>query len=420
VPGSIDPAALAADVATEPLGVELPGAAGGLRFEARVVTPEPEAAEAMEVRMWLRDAVGTPAVVPLDVTVAEADGALALTADHELPPGESPWRVVAVEVAQGRGWLAAELVLTGMHVLSTGDSGGSGTELVEPVPNVRLHPGAPGRTGVRSAMVWTAGGATPPRIPAVVTATFAEQLGLTEGDDVDVRFDGEGRTVAATVAAIVTALPSAGTGAGVLVSLDAAVDAASAMASATEVAGDVVTPPLADEVWAAGDEAAAPALGDALGAPVATVGSAASAVAGEVVTLWDAAALGGALLAGVALVALLAALTSQRAGEVLVLRALGVAPTAQARMRGVEATVVVVLGALLGAAGGVLLAALLVPRMAERAIPDVQLPPSLAFAPWPIVTALVAIGIALAVAVLGSSAAVRRQGASTRIEEAAP
>ena len=55
----------------------------------------------------------------------------------------------------------------------------------------------------------------------------------------------------------------------------------------------------------------------------------------------------------VALVALLTALTSQRAGEVLVLRALGIAATQQSRMRAVESGLVVVLAALLGTAGGV-------------------------------------------------------------------
>ncbi|MEV5069850.1 hypothetical protein MRBLMI12_001432 [Microbacterium sp. LMI12-1-1.1] len=418
VPGVMDPVTLAAEIAAPRLAVEMPDDATGLRFEARVSTSEPAAAEAMQVRVWLDDAAGVPVTVPLDVSVDEADGAFALTAAAELPRGEAPWRIVALEVGQGRGWPGAELLVTGMRMLSTGDDE---SELVTPVPHTRLHSAAPGGTAVRSAMVWTAGGETPPRIPAVVTDVFAEGLGLGVGDDVDVRIDGGGRTIAATVASIVAALPGAGAGAGVLVSLDAAIDAASATSVPDGSAdAEVVTPPLANEVWAAGDESAAAALSGALDAPVATVGSPASAVAGEVVTLWDAAAVGGALLAGVALVALLAALTAQRAGEVLVLRALGVPPTAQARMRGIEVVVVVVLGVVLGAAGGASLAALLVPRMAERAVPDVQLPPTLSFSPWPVVIALAVVGVALAVAVLGSWLAVRRQGSSTRIEEAAP
>ena len=418
VPGVMDPVTLAADIAAPRLAVEVPGDATGLRFDARVSTPEPAAAEAMEVRVWLDDAAGVPVAVPLDVSATEADGSLAVTAGAELPAGETPWRIVAVEIAQGRGWPGTELVVTGMRMLSTGEGA---SELVAPVPHARLHPAVPGGAAVRSAMVWTAGSATPPRIPAVVTDVFADELGLAVGDDVDVRVDGGGRTIAATVASIVTALPGAGTGAGMLVSLDAAVDAASATSAPDGSATDeIVTPPLANEVWAAGDESAAAALGRVLDAPVATVGSPASAVAGEVVTLWDAAAVGGALLAGVALVALLAALTAQRAGEVLVLRALGIPPTAQARMRGIEAVVVVVLGVVLGAGGGASLAAVLVPRMAERAVPDVQLPPTLSFSPWPIVIALAVVGLALAVAVLGSWLAVRRQGSSTRIEEAAP
>lgn len=418
VPGAVDPDALAAEVATPRLAAEVPAEATGLRFEARVSTTDPAAAAAMQVRAWVTDSAGVPAEMTLDVATAD-DGAITIVAQQALPGGTAPWRLVAVEVAQGRGFLGSELVLTGLRVLAT-EGAGEGAELVQPVPNVRLHPAAPGGSAVRSAMVWTAGGEDPARIPVVVTTAFADQLGLETGDEVDVRFDDGSRTIAATVAAVRDALPVAGAGAGVLASLDAVVEASSAMASLTSPsAGTDVTPPLANEVWAAGDDAAAARLADGLGATVATAGTPASAVAGEVVTLWDAAALGGAVLAGVALVALLAALTSQRAGEVLVLRALGVAPAAQARMRAVEAVVVVVLGALLGAAGGVLLAAVLVPQMAERAIPDAQLAPALAFSPWPIVGALVIVGVALAAAIAGSSAAVRRQGASTRIEEAA-
>jgi hypothetical protein len=428
VPGAVDPDALAEATGTPSLAAGLPAEATGLRFEASVATPTPAAAAAMQVRAWLTDATSTPVEVALDVTATDDDGAIAVVAQRALPAGTAPWRLVAVEVAQGRAFLGSELVLTALRVqATTGADGGAGGGEAEPiggvvpVESVRLHPAVPGGAAVRSAMVWTAGGEDPPRVPAVVTCAYAAQLGLESGDDVDVRFDDGARTVAVTVAAVTDALPLAGSGAGVLLSLDAMVDSASSTApAASPGAGSDVIPPLANQVWAAGDAGAAASLGEALGAPVATVGSPASAVAGEVVTLWDAAALGGAVLAGVALVALLAALAAQRAGEVLVLRALGVAPRGQARMRGVEAVVVVGLGAVLGVAGGALLAALLVPRMAERAIPDVQVAPALGFSPWPIAAALIVVGVALAVAIAGSSAAVRRQGASTRIEEAAP
>ena len=417
VPGAPDPGALAAEVETTRLAVELPPDATAVRFEARVVTPERGAAQAMEVRFWLDDGAGAPVAVPLDVSAEDADGALQVAGSADLPAGTTPWRIVAVEVAQGRGWLGAELVLTGMQVQSVA-ADDSPAELVEPLPNERLHPGASGGPAVRSAIVWASGGEAPPRVPAVVTAAFAEPLGLEVDDQVDLRFDGEGRTIAATVASIVSAMPGTGSGAGALVSLDAVVDSSSS--TSTTGGGPPTTPPLANEVWAAGDDTAAAALGEALDSPVATAGSAASAVAGEVVMLWDAAAIGGALLAGVALVALLAALTAQRAGEVLVMRALGVPPAAQARMRALEIALVVALATALGVIGGIVLAALLVPHLAQRAIPDAQLAPSLAFSPWPIVAAIAVIGVALAVVVLGSWLAVRQQGATTRIEEAAP
>jgi ABC-type antimicrobial peptide transport system permease subunit len=137
------------------------------------------------------------------------------------------------------------------------------------------------------------------------------------------------------------------------------------------------------------------------------------------VATWNTAAAGGALLAGVALVALLTALTSQRAGEVLVLRALGIAATPQSRMRAVETGLVVVLATVLGIAGGMLLAALLVPSLVERAVPAAQLTPALALDPWPLVIAALVVAAAWAGSAYGAALAVRRQATSTRLEEAA-
>jgi len=416
VPGAIGPDALAAAVAGDRLAVEVPGDATGIGFEASVWGADPAAAAAMAVRAWLDDGSGTPIALALEVTADEAEGAVRISAETDLPTGTAPWRLVAVEVAQGRAFPGAELVVTDMAVSAIG--GGGASPLAEPVPNTRLHGGAPGAPPVRSAIVWAAAGDAAPRVPAVVTTAFAEPLGLGLGDEVDVRFDGTGRTIPITVAGVTPALPGTGSGGGVLVSLDAMADAAASTSGAP--GAGVATLPVANRVWAAGDDAAGASLGEALGAPVATVGSVATALAGEVVMLWDAAAIGGALLAGVALVALFAALTSQRTGEVLVLRALGIPPRAQARMRSVEMLLVVLLAVVLGAVGGVALAALLVPHMAERAIPDAQLPPQLAFAPWPVVVALAVLGLALVAATLGALAAVRRQATSTRIEEAAP
>ena len=88
-------------------------------------------------------------------------------------------------------------------------------------------------------------------------------------------------------------------------------------------------------------------------------------------------------------------------------------------MRAVESGLVVVLAALLGITGGMLLAGLLVPSLVERAVPAAQLAPALALDPWPLVITVLVVAAAWAGSAFGASLAVRRQAASTRLEEAA-
>ena len=219
------------------------------------------------------------------------------------------------------------------------------------------------------------------------------------------------------VADIVEAIPGVGSGPGVLAPLDAISAAPLVTGTRTDSPPE---PPLGHQIWADGPPNAAAGLAESLGAQVTTPTDAASAVTAGLVTAWWACAIGGALLAGVALVALLTALTGQRAGEVLVLRAIGVPPRRQAGMRTVEASVVVALAAVLGAAGGLVLSWLVVPGLAEAAVPVTEVEAVLAVDPWPIVAAAAIVAAALVAFAVGGSAAVRRQGASTRLEEAAP
>ncbi|MGV9193868.1 FtsX-like permease family protein [Microbacterium sp. MC2] len=396
-------ATLTADLAHDPLWAVLPDEATGVRLTGTVTGPA-EAAAAATARAWVMDAAGTPASILLALTVDDR----AFTATGDLPEGEGPWTLTATEVARGNAYPWDRLIFTDLRLVAV--EGEAETELgLNAVPTASVHPPAAGAGGVRSALVWSAAGVQPSRVPAVVTSAFANRLGVADGDELDLRVDGSGRTVAATVVDVLPALPGIGSGPGVFVSLPGLVEASTPLGQADTAP----SPPLAGEVWAAGDRVA---LAAALDVPVAVPGSPAQAVARELAQLWRAAALGGAALTGVALVALLWSLTHRRGGEVLALRALGVAPQTQTRLRAVESGIVVLLSIVLGAVGGMGLAAVLIPPLAARTMIDRQVAPALAVDVGPIALTVAVLVVACAIAAVGVSAIVRAQGASTRVE----
>jgi hypothetical protein len=420
VPGAADPAGLAEKLAVESNAVAFPEEAIGLSVEAAVTAGDPDAAAATAVAAWMVADSGLPVLVPLQVSVASADDRQVMTAVGELPTGTDRWSLAAVEFARTSAQAGTDLIFTEIRIDAIADDG---TIPLGINPAAELHltmdrtSEAGYLAGVSSALVWSGGGPDPAPLPVAATTAFARPLGLGVGDRVDVRFAGTGRTVTVDVRAIDDALPGLGAGPGVLGPLAALVEnqLPSQVASGTPAA----TPPPPNELWAVGDGRAAASLARALAATVSTPADPSAVVTRWVVATWNTAAVGGALLAGVALVALLTALTGQRAGEVLVLRALGIPASQQSRMRAVETGLVVVLAVVLGIAGGVLLASLLVPSLVERAVPAAQLTPALALDPWPLVIAGLAVAAAWAGSAFGASLAVRRQAASTRLEEAA-
>lgn len=403
-------ASLAQTLPDDPQSIELAADATGIRLTGTLASAAPDAAAAVGGRAWVMDATGTPASVVLDVAVA-ADGTFTATGD--LPPGTAPWRLTAVEVAQGDGQGDATIIFTGMQLFAMTGTAAVALDATLP-PSATLNPPRGAVTAVRSVLVWSAAGAAAARIPVVVTDAFATPLAAAAGAELDLVVDGSGRRFAVVVADVVPALPGIGSGPGVFASLVSLVEGSTPLETAGELAP---SPPAADEVWAAGDAAA---LAGALGVPVAVPADPAEAVAAELATLWRAAAVGGAALAGVALVAFLWALAGRRAGEVLALRALGVEPRAQARLRAVESGLVIVLAAVLGVSGGLALAAVLVPRLVTRTIPDIQVAPTFVLDPVAVVATAGVLLVAFLVAAAGTAAAVRTQGGSTRVEEAAP
>jgi len=419
VPGVVDPAALAAVLAVESGSASLPDEATGLRLTATVTSTDPDAA-AVRVRAWVADATGAPMQLTLSrVTLEENAGGPGrrLTADGDLPDGAGPWRMLSIDVARDLRFPGVTVTLDGIAVAATAGEAELAIDVV-PTASVQLF-GFPG-SGVSEAIVWSGAGTVPDRTPAVVTSSLAGALALEVGGPLDVRFEGTGRTAALVIAGIVPAVAGAGTPDAVMVAYDVL---SQNFLNATRGSGPLPTVLPPDGVWAAGDAAAAEPLSDALGTPVRTPTDVAAAMTAGLIPVWFAAALGGAVLAGLALVALLTALAGQRAGEVLVLRALGIGVRRQSRMRLVEASVVVLLATVLGAAGGVALAWLAVPVMVEAAVPGAALAgsgPAVVFDALPIAVALVALAVAFVVAALSSAATIRAQGASTRLEEAAP
>ncbi len=409
VAGAAAPSALAEAVGVSSPLAAIPGAE--LRLDASARSSVPEAIADTTVRAWIVDDAGTtvPLVLDVEATDGGTDGST-FAARAQLPDGA--WRLAGIELARGNAWAQVEISFT-RFALSVD---GSPLDVALP-PVVRLYGGF-GAPGVPSALVWSAAGEESDRVPLAITTSLASTLALDVGDPIDLSFSASGRVLGGTVASVSDAIPGIGARPGAVADLEALTVAQ--LPSAPTIGEPAATPPLPDQLWAAGNEASAPALADELGVPVLVPASQSTAVTAPVTIVWIAAALGGAVLAGVALVALLAAVTRQRAGEVLVLRAIGVAPRRQSRQRVAEAVAVVAIAAALGAAGGFALTALLVPGLVARAVPSAALVPVLSVDGWPVVAAVALIAIGCLAGAVAIAASVAAQSRSTRLEEAAP
>jgi hypothetical protein len=410
--------ALAGGLAATPL----PMGASALELAGTLTSDDEEAARAARATAWFLDAGGTPVPIAMELSlrgdrfVATATIPPADPARRTDAPASGDWSLVSIDVARSPSFPGATLRMTGMSLTVTAGDGDTAQPLdAEPVPSAVLAPGSGAQAAVSSVVVYSAAGARPERSPAVVTTSFAEALGMTVGADLDLGVDGTGRRFALVVAAIVPALPGIGTGAGVFADLESLVVASAPTATGQ---GTAPTPPTATEIWASG--ATADELGRAVDAPVDAARRPGETTAGGLVVLWNAAAVGGAALAGVALVALSWFAARQRAGEVLVLRALGVAPRAQARLRTGESAIVVALAVVLGLVGGAGLSLLLVPGMTQRTLAGAAAAPALTVDPAPILLVTGVLVLALIGAAVGARASVIAQGRSTRAEEAAP
>ncbi|PZR55066.1 hypothetical protein DNL40_01345 [Xylanimonas oleitrophica] len=256
-------------------------------------------------------------------------------------------------------------------------------------------------------------------LPAVVSRALADRLGLAPGDRLDLR--AHGATLPVTTALVVPAVPGASSQAAVLVDLGALA------ARLPEGAG-------AAEVWVAavpghGEPGTAAALAarvaDAVpGAQVVTArpGSSPGAVAdpsGSVRRAAWVAAAGTVVLGLGGVLAVAVATLRARRGEVVVLRAVGTGPRAQAWARAGELLAAGGAAVVLGAGAGALVALSAVPLLARATVPgagllDVEVVP--ATVPTAAGLALLAAGVVAVAAATGARVAGQARDTTWREE----
>ncbi|ANJ26313.1 hypothetical protein ATC03_05860 [Agromyces aureus] len=259
-----------------------------------------------------------------------------------------------------------------------------------------------------------AGAAEVEPVPAVLGAPLAARIDVRPGDAFTFRLLTGGADVTAVVAGIAPAVPGAG-GSGLLVDL-------AGLSQAAFVAGAGV--PAYTDRWISTSEPSAVADGireersTALTTTTLADASSAPLIGPAVAALWAGA--GGALLfAAVAVAALTAALSRARFGEVVVLRALGMPATLQARARSAELAAALGTAVVVGAAVGALTAAVTARELARAAVAgapaSLGVDLTLDVVPW----ALGLVAFVAATALIGrlAAASVRRLAATPGIRE---
>lgn len=379
LPGlGIDPDGIAAQLAHDPVGEELPADAdridatfavqgnlvGTWVFEDENGTEPPvriesmalPAADQLEATAWLVDDLGTPARVPLalEIEVTDPDaGNAVLNANAALPEGRAPWVLVGMQVGfrNAPGALAPSLTPT---TLTVGD--GSEPEWPSTAPLLLGGQGGPEATEITFAPV-------PAALPAVVSTALADAFGMGVGDSYDLRLERSSRVIPLTVTGIVAAVPGASRDAAVMVPLGAFTQ------NQFAASGNALS---ADQVWADGP-GAVPALGEAFTPAAVDTAAPNTALTASLSATWWVATVIGGMLAAVAIVAAAAALARRRSTDVFVLRALGLTTRVQARERLGELAVVAVFALVLGGLLGGLIAWLTLPALTLAAVPGVSL-----------------------------------------------
>ncbi|GAB2494660.1 hypothetical protein GCM10027063_37490 [Promicromonospora xylanilytica] len=410
----------------------------GLTMSGRIsqgagTTPLPEAAgHRIDVSLVLATPDGSLATVQLG-QLTEGDGTegdgtggtlgadlatLELSGAVPPPPEGQTWRVAALDVATVPGWITAEATVSVDGLTADG----------EPVDGARWTPSerldgsgltvgagtAPEQVDLTIPLGDEAGGPSKLRllttpdtgpIPMVASSSLFNDLGITTDDTLELTLGGTRLPV--------VAVGSTGTVPGALEPYAALLDRG---ALAATLVREVSDPVLTSEVWlAAGPPgAAAPhgavtrlaqdvsAAAEAAGASsrerpaVSTPHDGSTDPAAPVrVSFWLAAA-GAALLALAGVLAVAVATLRERRGEVIVLRAVGLGPAAQARARSAELIAVGVAALAVGAVAGWAVARFTAGGLAAATLAGVAAAPPARF-----VLATTGTGLVLAAAVAG-------------------
>ncbi|KAA1395566.1 FtsX-like permease family protein [Aeromicrobium ginsengisoli] len=330
---------------------------------------------------WLVDSAGQIAVRPMGRITG---------------PGPDPVTRAVTVPRNGRDWR-----LLGVHTDATGVDG-------DATITVRGLPGAD-RYDIELINDKSSGstlvGPRPKRLPVVITSEAAALLQARTGDTFDLLLPDSGFKGVARVVAVVDTLPGVTGARGIAADLPTLVSYALGADAAI---------PAPDAVWIASAHpdrvirAATSASVVRTAATTGTPGAGAHVVASALDTWWWAA--GSVIVfAALATAAMSTSLGRRRRDELRVLRALGVTPGSQARIRTTELGGAVATGGAVGLMAGAIAVLLTVADLARSATPDrpASVEPELSFA----VAGLLALVAALAAAVL---AVAIRQARRTR------
>lgn len=416
-----DPATL---VAAPAGGVEAiaPGTGLGTAAEAlgasaaEAAVPLPETASSLEIELGVRAPGGTVGSVEVSVWLL-ADGGAATRLSAGAVGVAAGGGVARLELPDATGLrllgLEARLVdapgASGVQVSFDGlgvDGDTPSGELAGAFETVELSAPEP---AARAALP---GGVGP--LPLVLGAELADRISAAVGDTFDVRVVAGGAELEAVVAGIVPVVPTAG-GNALLADLGALERAA------FDEGGGV---PAFGERWIATEDPATVASaierGQGVTATATTRDDASSAtlIAPAITTFWLSAA-GALLFALIAFRSLASALADGRFGEIVVLRALGVAPRLQARARFAELAATVLAAIAMGTLIGLATAWFTARELARATIADAPaaLTAPFGFALWPWLVALAVFAVLAAVTAGLAARAVRRTASRPGLRE---
>ena len=380
---------------------------GRIRQTVEMLLPAGTPAHELDVSLVLAAPDGTLATVGLG-QVTEGDGSGNTlgedTTTHELtgevpaPPEGQSWRVAALDVDTNPGWSMAEVTLSVQGLTAGGEpveqpewtrsetlDGPDGLELTEGEAEFTM-PLGDGATGASRLRLLTSPDPAP--VPLLASSSLVSALDIAPDDTFELTLGGTRLPV--------VAVASSGTVPGALEPYAVLLDRG---ALAAALVREVSDPVLTSEVWLAAGPPGATAPPGAV-ARLAREATAAAEATGESsreqptvttpgygstdtavpvrVSFWLAAA-GATVLALAGVLAVAVATLRERRGEVVVLRAVGLGPVAQARARAAELIAVGVVALAVGAVAGWGVARLAVGGLAAATLTGIDAAPPALF-----------------------------------------